>query len=127
MTYSHVMSYDRPYRSRRGIVFGVCRGLAEYFNISVFWTRVLVLLALLFTGFWPVGVVYILAALLLKKEPYCPLEWRAAAEYCEPKAGEGLRERLRRRCDSIERRLQRMENRVTSPSYDWDRRLNEGL
>ena len=27
------------YRSRRGIICGVCRGVAEYLDFSVFWTR----------------------------------------------------------------------------------------
>jgi len=57
------------YRSRRGIIFGVCRGLAEHFDVSVFWTRVLTIIAFLITGIWPVGVLYVLAALLMKREP----------------------------------------------------------
>ena len=32
-----------PYRSRNGAVFGVCRGLAEYYGVSVAWTRVLII------------------------------------------------------------------------------------
>ncbi|MBP1742726.1 MAG: pspC [Deltaproteobacteria bacterium] len=27
------------YRSRKGAILGVCRGIAEYFDFSVFWTR----------------------------------------------------------------------------------------
>ena len=27
------------YRSRNGAILGVCRGLAEYFDFSVFWAR----------------------------------------------------------------------------------------
>jgi len=64
--------YYRPqglYRSRRGLIFGVCRGLAERFDISVFWFRVLTVIAFIITGIWPVGVLYILAALLMKPEP----------------------------------------------------------
>ncbi|GMV99354.1 MAG: hypothetical protein AMXMBFR84_04930 [Candidatus Hydrogenedentota bacterium] len=61
------------YRSRDGILFGVCRGIAEYFDISVFWTRTITFLALVFTGFFPVGFLYILGALLMKTAPryYC--------------------------------------------------------
>lgn len=58
------------YRSRNGIVCGVCRGIAEYFDVSVFWTRAIALGALICTGFFPVGVAYILGALLMKREPY---------------------------------------------------------
>lgn len=58
------------YRSRDGIICGVCRGLAEYFDFSLFWMRILVLLAVLVTGIWPTVIVYFIAALILKKEPY---------------------------------------------------------
>ena len=64
--------YYRPhglYRSRKGIIFGVCRGLAEYFDVSVTVTRILAVIAFLLTGFWPAGVVYIILALLMKTEP----------------------------------------------------------
>ena len=62
---------NRLYRNpRRGMIFGVCRGIAEYFVISVFWTRILTLFGLIFTGFFPIGLAYIVAALLMKKEPY---------------------------------------------------------
>jgi phage shock protein C len=57
------------YRSRNGILLGVCRGVAEYFDFSVFWIRALVVILFIFTGFWPVVGLYILAALLMKSEP----------------------------------------------------------
>jgi phage shock protein C len=58
------------YRSRDGILAGVCAGLADYFDLSVFWVRVIVVIGFLITGFWPVGVAYIIAAFMMKKEPY---------------------------------------------------------
>ncbi len=57
------------YRSRDGILLGVCRGLAEYFDLSVFWLRAIVVGTFILTGFFPVVFVYILAALLMKREP----------------------------------------------------------
>ncbi|GMU93776.1 MAG: hypothetical protein AMXMBFR4_28340 [Candidatus Hydrogenedentota bacterium] len=69
MAYSYGYSRTGLYRSRSGILFGVCKGIAEYFDISVFWTRVITLTAFVFTGFCPVGIAYILAALLMKPEP----------------------------------------------------------
>lgn len=57
------------YRSRNGILLGVCRGVAEYFDFSVFWIRALAVILFIFTGFWPVVGLYILAALLMKSEP----------------------------------------------------------
>ena len=58
------------YRSRRGMILGVCRGLGEYFDLSVFWLRVITLIAFIVSGFFPVGLGYVILALLMKKEPY---------------------------------------------------------
>ncbi len=58
------------YRSRHGMIAGVCAGLAEYFDLSVFWARVAAVALLLCSGIWPVVIVYVIAALMMKKNPY---------------------------------------------------------
>lgn len=118
------MAYNRGrhalYRSRRGLLFGVCRGLAEYFDISVFWTRVLALAALVFTGFWPVGVIYLLAALVMKREPG---PWTPPyREYWYNAHSEAARA-CRRAADSLDARLSRMERAASEHMRDWDARL----
>ena len=62
------------YRSRSGAIFGVCRGLAEHFNFSVLWARVIAIIFLLVTGFWPVISIYLIAALLMKPAPVIPIK-----------------------------------------------------
>jgi len=121
-------SYDHPksgpYRSRKGMFFGVCRGLADYFDFSVFWIRVLTILTFIFTGF-TVGVVYIVAALVMKLEPVLPLENDGDHEFynsyttSRPMA---LR-RLQSTFQSLDKRIQRMESIITARDYDWDQRL----
>ncbi len=64
-SYSHGM-----YRSRNGLLFGVCRGIASYFDFSVFWFRVITVVAILCTGFFPLVVLYFVLALMMKKEPW---------------------------------------------------------
>ena len=115
------------YRSRSGRIFGVCRGVAEYLGFSVFWFRFLTVCAGLFTGFWPVMGVYILAALLMKPEPVVPFEEDSEQEFYDSyvnSKGMALT-RLKRTYDNLERRIRRMENLVTAREYDWERRLNE--
>jgi len=116
-----------PYRSRDGILLGVCRGLAEHFSLSVFGVRCLVLIALLFTGFWPVLLSYIVAALLLKPKPAVPFRSDGEAEfyhsYVESR-GMALR-RLRRAFDDLQNRIQRVESIVTSREFDWNRRMQQ--
>ena len=57
------------YRSRDGAIFGVCRGIAEYFDFSLFWIRALAVIICIVTGFWPVVGLYLIGALLMKSEP----------------------------------------------------------
>ena len=57
------------YRSRNGIIFGVCRGIAEHFGFSVFWARASAVILFFVTGFLPAIGLYLLAALLMKAEP----------------------------------------------------------
>jgi phage shock protein C len=108
------------YRSRRGIFMGVCRGVAEYFNFSVFWLRIIVFLLFLFTGFWPIGVLYIIAGLLLKMEPVIPLENETDQEFYQSytNSRESAIQRIKRKFDNIDRRIQRMEHTVTSREFE---------
>lgn len=114
------------YRSRDGILLGVCRGIAEYFDFSVFWTRVIVLVLLFFTGFWPIMALYFVAALLMKPEPVVSIQSNDQQEFYDSyiSSRKGAIDRLKRRYDSLERRIRRMEHTVTSREFDWDRRLN---
>jgi phage shock protein C len=109
------------YRSRNGIFMGVCRGLAEHFNFSVFWVRATVFIAFLFTGFWPVGIIYLVAGLLLKPEPVIPLENDTDQEFYQSytTSRESALQRIKRKFDNIDRRIQRMEHTVTSREFDF--------
>ncbi len=109
------------YRSRKGIFMGVCRGLAETFNLSVFWMRAIAILLFLFTGFWPVGVMYIVAGLILKLEPVAPLRNKKDEEFYDSYtySRESAIQRIKRKFENIERRIQRMEHTVTSREFNW--------
>lgn len=117
----------RVYRSRHGMIFGVCRGTAEYLGFSVFWFRFLTVCAALFTGFWPLVGMYIIAALLMKPEPVVPFEEDSEQEFYDSYVNSRTMalSRLKRTYDNLERRIRRMENLVTAREYDWERRLNE--
>ncbi len=111
---------DTVYRSRKGIFMGVCRGIAEHFNFNVFWLRVIVFLSFLFTGFWPVGVLYIVAGLIMKMEPVIPLKDEKDHEFYQSytNSRESAIQRIKRKFENIDRRIQRMEHTVTSREFD---------
>lgn len=116
------------YRSRNGVVFGVCRGVAEYLDVSVTGVRLAVILLAVLTGFWGGVIAYIVAALLLKPEPIIPFESDSDAEFYNTYAASRTMalQRLKRTFDNLDRRIQRMETIVTGRDYDWERRLREG-
>jgi len=116
------------YRSRKGWVLGVCRGLAEYLDFSLFWTRVLVVTILLFTGLWPIVAVYLVAAILMKPEPVIPFESDRDQEFYESyvSARNIALRRLRNTFDSLNRRIQRLEDKVTSKDFEWEQKLKNG-
>ena len=114
------------HRSRNGMILGVCKGLAEYFDFSVFWTRTISLILLFITGFWPTLALYFIAALLMKPEPVLPIHEDDEQEFYDSyvHSRKGAVDRLKRRYDNLDRRIQRMEDSVTKQEFDWDRRLN---
>ena len=114
------------YRSRNGIILGVCKGIAEYFDFSVFWARAIVFILFLFSGFWPIAVLYFIAALLMKPEPVIPIQTADQQEFYDSYvySRKGATDRLKRRYDNLDRRIQRMEHTVTAREFDWDQRLN---
>ncbi|TKB25590.1 envelope stress response membrane protein PspC [Desulfopila sp. IMCC35006] len=113
------------YRSRDGVFLGVCRGIAEYFDLSVFWVRIALVVVFIFSGFWPVIGVYLVAAFFMKPKPVKPIESEGEREFYDsyvhsPKTAA---QRLRKKFDDLERRIRGMEDKVTGREYEWERRF----
>ena len=125
MSYHNNRNHGGPYRSRNGLFFGVCRGLADYFDFSAFWMRAICVAAFLLSGFFPVVIAYIMAALLMRLEPVLPLENDRDAEFYNSYSTSRpmALSRLKHTFDSLDRRIQRIESAVTARDYDWDERL----
>ena len=114
------------YRSRDGMVLGVCKGFARYFDFSVKWTRIITFVLFLIGGFWPIGVVYLLAALLMKPEPVVPFRGDDERDFYEGyvNSRRATIRGIRNRFDNLNRRIHRMEDVVTSKEYQWDRKAS---
>ena len=115
------------YRSRNGAIFGVCRGLAEHFNFSIFWARVIAIVFLLVTGFWPAIGIYLIAALLMKPAPVIPIKTEAEQEFYDSYANSRhlAARRIKRRYENLERRIRRMEHIVTAREFDWEEKISK--
>lgn len=112
------------YRSRNGLILGVCRGIADYFDFSVFWIRAILIVVFILTGFWPIIGIYILAALLMKSEPVATAhEKTRTRSYSSRSTRYETAERLKRKWRQLEKRIRRMEDKMTSREFDWNRRF----
>lgn len=120
------------YRSQKNrVIFGICQGLADRFELSVFWIRFGLVAGTFFTGIFPLPVFYGIAALIIKPQPEAPKETDNTQyeEYyydSDVSARTLSLRRLKSKFDSIDARIRRMESYVTNKSYDWERRFNSG-
>lgn len=145
------MALNKLYRDGdRGMIAGVCAGLADFFELNVKMLRIAVAVGACF--FPSVIVVYIVLALLLKKRS-APEENGASGKSRRRKKKRGRAQqkddtaadfgargraepgvtlsRVRRRFHDLDARLQRLEKYVTSDRYRLDREFdnlrNQGL
>jgi phage shock protein C len=116
------------YRSRHGWIFGVCQGIADYADVNVLFVRAATVAIGLLTAFGPVILIYILAAIFLKPAPAVEFtddeDWNFYQSYVADRKMALLR--LKRRCETLDRRTRRMENVVTDREFEWDRRFQSG-
>lgn len=112
-----------------GWVAGVCAGIADYFGWSVKLIRVLLILGLVFSGFFPVGVLYLVLWYLmdpaegsLQQEPPAADGSTAAAG---PRGSAPSPADLRARFEKLERRLQQIEACVTQDELDLRRQFRQ--
>jgi len=119
------MSRRGLYRSRDGIILGVCRGVADYFDFSAFWIRAILIAVFIFSGFWPIIGIYILAALLMKSAP--GVSGRKGSKrnfhFRYDRARRETAEHFKRKWGHLEKRIRRMEDKDTSREFDWDNRF----
>lgn len=119
------MTSKKLYRSRNGVLCGVCRGFAEYFNLSLTWIRIGFIVSFAITFFFPTGLIYLILALLMKKEPaVIPSQEESPFEYAYSGSRKAGLNQLKGKFSSLEKRIRRMESHVTNRAYDWDKRLN---
>ncbi len=128
MRNEHCRTRRSLYRSRDGMIFGVCKGLAHFTEISVHWVRLIMIVIFVLSGFFPIVLLYIVAAILMKPEPVMEpdseIDWDFYNSWASNRST--ALARLKRKFDQLERRARRMENLVTAREFDWEERLKAG-
>jgi phage shock protein C len=118
---------EQVYRSRHGVALGVCRGIADHYDIPVFWVRVGVIILMVTTAVWPVVLGYFAVAFFLKPKPVLPFANEGDNEFYSSftTSRSMALHRLKKKFDQLQNRLHRMEDVVTSREYEWDRKMGE--
>jgi phage shock protein C len=115
------------YRARDGVFLGVCKGVARHFDIPVNLLRAVVLILFFVTGVWPVGLLYLIAAMIMRMEPAVPFSNEDERTFYDTYSSSrtGALQRMKRSFDNLDRRLRRMEDVVTSRDFEWERRMRD--
>lgn len=109
------------------MICGVCKGIGEYLDLSVFWLRVIALAILFMGGIFPPVFVYFMAAIFMKPEPVLPFSDVEDQEFYNSYVSSRSMalHRLKKTYDNLDRRIRRIEDIVTAKDYDWESRLHE--
>ena len=107
-------------------IFGVCAGIAEYFDFNVTIVRLLTVIGVIVFSV-PVIAGYLALALILDKKPerlYQDSEHEKFWRHLRTSPSSTMTE-VRHKCLQLENRLQRLESYVTSTEYQFDKDLNK--
>ncbi len=117
----------RLYRSRDGVILGICRGIADNYDIPAFWLRIGVIFIALTTAIWPVILAYFALAFFMKPRPVLPLTTEGENEFYNSYTSSRSMalNRLKRKFDNLNNRIHRMEDVVTSKEYRWNQNFPE--
>jgi len=105
------------------MLLGVCGGLAEHFDFSPAGVRLLAVILFIFSGFFPLILLYIVLGVILPPAPLRPAFESEQEEelwdlyHVSRGAAMG---KLRQRFQALDRRLQRIESIVTSPEFELE-------
>ena len=126
---------NRLYRSRNGMIFGVCQGIADWRDLPVGYIRLGVIIAFTMTGFFPVGVLYLAAGFFLPVEPregksdYYERNARGRRHYRRESRKEKSRgfsfDDIKEEFDDLSSRVNKMEEEVIDKEKDWEKRFND--
>ena len=127
MVWTSSSTHHRLWRDTdRGILAGVCAGIADYIGVEPIVVRLVAVLGLVFF-FPPTIVVYVILALVLRPKPptlYASADeeafWRGVGT-----APADTLHSLKRKFADLEARLGQMEGQVTSGDFDLHRRFRD--
>lgn len=121
-------------RSLNREIFGVVAGFAEWKDLPIKETRLIVFLIILFTSVFPGLVIYLLLAIYLplqtEDDIITPYEARSFSQrkrnYKDAKWSEKSTEDLKKEYEELKKKVEDMESEMFDKEKDWDERFKDG-
>ncbi len=108
----------RLYRSRNGMLLGICQGLADWKDMPVSVVRLIFIIICLATAVAPCVIIYLLAGFII------PLEPRGGYRR---ESRRSTMDDIKDQFDDLKDRVNKMEDEATGDKEnDWDRRFHNG-
>lgn len=123
------MATKRLYRSKDGQIFGVCKGISEWRDLPVEPVRLITFFTIVFTGFFPGAVIYLILALILPVNPYGQTD-NASRSSQRPSetysTNRPQHDDLKAEYERLKKKVEQMEEEMFDKERDWDSRFHEG-
>ena len=124
-------------RSPNREIFGVVAGFAEWKDLPIKETRIIVFLIILFTSIFPGLVIYLLLAIYLPPQsdddiitPYRERSFserkRGKRNVSDAEWSEKSTEDLKKEYEALKRKVEEMESEMFDKEKDWDERFRNG-
>jgi len=121
-----IVVFKGLYRSKNGMIFGVCQGLAEWKKLPVGYIRLFVLLAFFMTGFFPLGALYLgLAFFLPVKESGSSSRNDESYHNRFRNDRSGMINDIKNEFENLKDRVRHMESDMFDKEKDWDSRFHK--
>jgi phage shock protein C len=109
----------------RGVIAGVCAGIAEYFDWNVRLLRAVLVVGFIFSGFFPIVVVYcVLWYVLDPHPPETAPSFDSPAAPAAPTRPATMTE-IKARFERLDQRLRNIEECVTDREFELRRELKK--
>ncbi len=109
--------------NRNARIFGVCSGIAQWAELDVKTFQTIMFLVVLFTGFFPGAIIYLLLAIVIPADDYSP-SYTTYEDKDDPYYDKTTDE-LRKEYENLKKKVETMENDMFDKEKDWDQRFHE--
>ena len=112
--------------NRDARIFGVCAGIAQWAELDVRTFQIFTFLIILFTGFFPGAIIYVVLALVIPADnSYSNNYYYNKYEDKEDPYYDKTTDELRKEYEELKKKVESMENDMFDKEIDWDQRFHK--